>query len=87
MQEPSTPEHFLCPISLEIMHDPVICCDGVTYERKHILRWLEQHDTSFKTNVALENRMLISNYAFKSGIAKYLNEYQNAASSQLLVKK
>lgn len=34
------PEEFLCPISQEIMKDPVIAADGHTYDRKNITKWL-----------------------------------------------
>lgn len=36
------PEDFLCPISLEIMKDPVIAADGHTYDRENITKWLSQ---------------------------------------------
>ncbi|XP_078438111.1 E3 ubiquitin-protein ligase PUB22-like [Wolffia australiana] len=31
---------FKCPISMELMQDPVTVSTGVSYERKHIERWL-----------------------------------------------
>ncbi|KAK9095382.1 hypothetical protein Scep_026851 [Stephania cephalantha] len=34
------PHHFKCPISLEVMKDPVTISTGVTYERKNIEKWL-----------------------------------------------
>ncbi|XP_043694456.1 E3 ubiquitin-protein ligase PUB23-like [Telopea speciosissima] len=34
------PSYFLCPISLEIMRDPVTVCSGMTYERESIERWI-----------------------------------------------
>ncbi|XWS25493.1 hypothetical protein CRYUN_Cryun27aG0072700 [Craigia yunnanensis] len=33
------PTVFICPISLEPMHDPVTLCTGQTYERSNILKW------------------------------------------------
>ncbi|KAE8695859.1 U-box domain-containing protein 31 [Hibiscus syriacus] len=33
------PNVFICPISLEPMHDPVTLCTGQTYERSNILKW------------------------------------------------
>ena len=35
---------FECPITMEIMDDPVICCDGFTYERRAIEEWLGSDD-------------------------------------------
>ena len=34
------PEEFCCPLSLEMMVDPVVAADGFTYERSHIDRWI-----------------------------------------------
>ena len=36
-EEDLIPPEFLCPITLELMKDPVICDDGYTYERIAIL--------------------------------------------------
>ncbi len=33
---------FECPLSLEIMEDPVIAEDGITYEREEIERWISK---------------------------------------------
>lgn len=38
--------HLLCPITQEVMIDPVIAKDGVTYERETITKWLELRGTS-----------------------------------------
>jgi hypothetical protein len=32
------PDEFLCPISREVMDDPVLACDGFTFERNEIER-------------------------------------------------
>ncbi|BFG34936.1 hypothetical protein CerSpe_212100 [Prunus speciosa] len=40
MEEVDIPSHFLCPISLEIMRDPVTVSTGITYDRESIERWL-----------------------------------------------
>ena len=34
-----SPQLFLCPISMEVMKDPVTVSTGVTYERRSIERW------------------------------------------------
>lgn len=34
------PSHFLCPISLQIMRDPVTVLTGISYDRESIERWL-----------------------------------------------
>ena len=50
-----------CPITHEIMTDPVVACDGYTYEREAITKWLRHHDTSPETGLQLKNRTLVPN--------------------------
>ena len=33
------PEDYLCPISNELMDDPVFTADGISYDRKSIEEW------------------------------------------------
>ncbi|OIW09361.1 hypothetical protein TanjilG_01332 [Lupinus angustifolius] len=40
MDEIDVPTHFLCPISLQLMKDPVKICTGITYDRENIEKWL-----------------------------------------------
>lgn len=41
-EEIEIPNYFLCPISLEIMEDPVTAVTGITYDRQSIVQWLEK---------------------------------------------
>ncbi|MHB9147949.1 MAG: U-box domain-containing protein [Candidatus Amoebophilus sp.] len=41
LENESIPEECFCPITQEIMEDPVIAQDGHTYERQAIKRWLD----------------------------------------------
>eukprot|EP00961_Rhodomonas_salina_P226412 3061166-Rhodomonas_salina.1 len=59
---------FVCPITDDVMSDPVIAADGLTYEREGIERWLEQHDTSPRTGAVLPNKLLIANVTFRQAI-------------------
>jgi hypothetical protein len=36
------PDKFKCPISKQILTDPVVASDGFTYERAHLERWIEE---------------------------------------------
>ncbi|BAT15989.1 E3 ubiquitin-protein ligase PUB23 [Oryza sativa Japonica Group] len=38
--EYGTPQHFMCPISLQPMQDPVTSPTGISYDRRAIHRWL-----------------------------------------------
>ena len=40
MEEIDVPPFFLCPISLELMKDPVTVSTGITYDRESIEKWL-----------------------------------------------
>ncbi|XP_042474998.1 E3 ubiquitin-protein ligase PUB23-like [Macadamia integrifolia] len=40
MDEVDVPSYFLCPISQEIMRDPVTVSSGITYDRESIERWI-----------------------------------------------
>ncbi|CAN6250749.1 unnamed protein product [Urochloa humidicola] len=40
MEEVEVPSYFMCPISLDMMRDPVTLPSGITYDRDGIERWL-----------------------------------------------
>ncbi|KAJ6817361.1 E3 ubiquitin-protein ligase PUB23 [Iris pallida] len=61
MEGVEVPSFFLCPISLQIMRDPVTLSTGITYDRHSIERWLftDEHDTCPITQTTLTDRDLI----------------------------
>jgi hypothetical protein len=67
----SIPEEFLCPITLQIMTDPVIGSDGRTYERTAILQWLRTNPHSPITREPMNRSALKPNYALKSAIERF----------------
>ena len=75
MPEAATaPDALCCPISMEIMRDPVICADGHTYERAEIEAWFRNNRTSPKTGAALPHCSLIPNHAVKAMISDFHDE-------------
>uniref|UniRef100_A0A6N2K522 RING-type E3 ubiquitin transferase n=1 Tax=Salix viminalis TaxID=40686 RepID=A0A6N2K522_SALVM len=69
---PAIPDDFRCPISLELMKDPVIVSTGQTYERSCIEKWLESgHETCPKTLQKLSSAALTPNYVLRSLIAQW----------------
>ncbi|CAK0834031.1 unnamed protein product [Prorocentrum cordatum] len=68
------PTSFLCPISHQCMHDPVMLADGHTYERQHIERWLSNAATSPVTGLELANIDMHPNHTLHSAIDEYFNE-------------
>ena len=66
------PEEFRCPISLQLMSDPVIISSGQTYERICIEKWFEEgHDTCPKTQQTLAHLQITPNYCVKGLIVSW----------------
>ncbi|KAL5709988.1 U-box domain-containing protein 14 [Ranunculus cassubicifolius] len=71
-RSPVIPDDFRCPISLELMKDPVIVSTGQTYERSCIQKWLDAgHRTCPKTQQTLVHTALTPNYVLKSLISQW----------------
>lgn len=51
------PSAFTCPITMELMTDPVVAADGHLYERGAIETWLKTHNTSPLTNMPINNEL------------------------------
>ncbi len=64
------PNEFICPISLEIMLDPVICEDGHTYDRESI--GIILNDRSPITRQPINKNNLIPNRALRHLIESFL---------------
>ncbi|CAL2232483.1 unnamed protein product [Prunus armeniaca] len=66
------PDDFICPISLELMRDPVIVSTGQTYERSYIQRWIDcGNKTCPKTQQKLLYLTLTPNYVLRSLITRW----------------
>ncbi|KAI4329980.1 hypothetical protein MLD38_028298 [Melastoma candidum] len=69
------PGHFVCPISLEMMKDPVTLSSGIAYDRDSIERWLEDGNfTCPVTNLVLRSFDLIPNHAIRRMIQDWCTE-------------
>jgi sacsin len=78
------PDEFVCPITREVMDDPVLAVDGHTYERAAIESWFRQSMArpppaggtrrfcrSPKTNQELRSTAVIANHAIRSQILQW----------------
>jgi TPR repeat protein len=75
----SAPEGFLCPISHEIMSEPVFAADGHSYEKSAIEQWFATGKRSSPmTNKAVASTALTPNRHLKSQIS----EWQSRSSAQ-----
>ncbi|GFP95855.1 U-box domain-containing protein 45 [Phtheirospermum japonicum] len=75
--EPMTipPEELRCPISLQLMYDPVIIASGQTYERVCIEKWFSDgHNTCPKTQQQLPHLSLTPNYCVKGLVASWCEQ-------------
>ena len=60
---------FACPITHEVMRDPVIAADGYSYEREAIQFWFDSgNTTSPMTNVRLSHTRLVPNQTLRIAI-------------------
>ena len=66
---PPARDEFCCPLSMEVMVEPVSTADGHTYERASIEAWLRDHDVSPLTGETLQHKFLTPNLALKRLIA------------------
>ncbi|CAF1902848.1 hypothetical protein HID58_046792 [Brassica napus] len=74
-QMPVPPEELRCPISLQLMCDPVIIASGQTYERVCIEKWFSDgHNTCPKTQQQLPHLSLTPNNCVKGLIASWCEQ-------------
>ena len=65
------PSEFICPITQEIMKEPVSDNEGVSYEKLSIERWLSRNNTSPMSRKPLYMRDLRPNIALKNLISSF----------------
>ncbi len=88
MSSPSSvdvPESFKCPITLDIMEDPVICEDGYTYERASILSL--PTSISPMTRQPINKNKLIPNRNLKDMIVHFKEEREKKVKTTDRIKE
>ena len=81
------PNEFYCPITGELMKDPVTEPEGHTYEREAIMKWFEKSNTSPMTRKSLCEADLFSNIPLRKtidSVREKLSEDQLKIDSQIL---
>lgn len=72
----AAPDEFRCPITLDLMHDPVVVSTGHTYDRTSIAKWIDSgHSTCPKSGQRLLHVSLIPNYALRRMIRQWCDEH------------
>jgi len=70
---PPVPQSFKCPITHEVMRDPVMTQDGHVYESDAIQEWFRRgHRTSPVTGVELINLALLPEVPLRRAIEEYM---------------
>ena len=80
------PDAFLCPLTLDIMWDPVLDCEGNTYERYAIEQWLSQNRRSPLSQQPCHPKLLISNRVLRDIIhqsmgSEWVKEQQDCSET------
>lgn len=66
------PKDFCCPVTLDLMRDPVVVCTGQTYEKDSITRWIDEgHHTCPKTGQFLVHRWVVPNRSLRNMIMQW----------------
>ncbi|CAA6654639.1 unnamed protein product [Spirodela intermedia] len=72
----AVPADFRCPISLDLMRDPVVVSSGQTYDRESISGWIASgHATCPKSGQVLSNSRLIPNRALRNIIHQWCGQH------------
>lgn len=74
----SQPDAFCCPLTMEVMDDPVVASDGHTYERKALQRVFETSKISPLTRETLNTHIAIPNINLRKRIRDYAGDVYDA---------
>jgi hypothetical protein len=77
------PDEFKCPITLDLMNDPVLCEDGFTYERSAIMS--TRDSLSPMTRQPIDKTKLIPNRALINAIDRFISS--NSQVKDYLLEK
>jgi hypothetical protein len=64
-------------------HGQVVTCDGHSYERAAIIRWLQRHHTSPKSNLTLGSKALVTNRALAAIARLHEEEMEEVSRAEL----
>ncbi|CDW86368.1 ubox domain containing protein [Stylonychia lemnae] len=73
---------FFCPISNQLIEEPVISKYGHIYEKKSIMEWIKRKSACPITYKSLKNEDLIPIYSLKQDIQEYKQRLQSQKTTQ-----
>lgn len=68
------PKDLQCPITIELMMDPVVAADGFAYEREAIKNWLQSKVHSPLTNLPLPTKQVYTSHTLRSLIQDWVSK-------------
>ncbi|XP_009779917.1 U-box domain-containing protein 9-like [Nicotiana sylvestris] len=73
---PIPPHEFVCPLSGQLMKDPVVLASGQTYDRPFIQKWLKDgHRTCPETKQVLSHSVLTPNHLVRKMISQWCQKH------------
>ncbi len=86
-EELDPPSEFICGLTMEIMHDPLMSKYGHNYEREAIIEWLTRgNDSCPMTRRPMRLSDLISNHNLRARIGEWRKEHRDEISNPSLVE-
>jgi U-box domain len=77
------PQEFCCPITHDLMRDPLMCRNGISFERSAIVRWVLNHENTCPlTRHELGPRDLVPNRALQAQIEAWVMVHQPTDEQQ-----
>jgi hypothetical protein len=77
------PSLFLCPLSQRVLTDPVVACDGFTYDRRAVQEWFESGQRiSPLTKQTLRSTATLPNHVVRCAVDEWL-EWRDKRAAQL----
>ena len=70
----SIPGDLIDPISYELMRDPVVAADGITYDRESIEEWFRISDYP-PNNVDIRSKALVPNVTVRRQLLEFLEKH------------
>ena len=68
----TTPDAFLCPITFDIMDEPVFLVEsGHTFEKVALQEWLQNNNTCPLTQTELITKQFVTNWSLKKAIEEW----------------
>jgi len=78
--EEEAPQWATCPISFDLMTEPVITPSGVTYDRKSLLRWIDLHNQDPNTRQPITVQHVYPNLALRDQIESWIGARSNTTA-------